>query len=303
MTSLPYWPVDGRPQRMTLGLRRLDPAEWLQVDEHREDELALKAALLAERHDDLVVHLPAGDEAAARTLDAVVAWLAAHRPDLPRTPTPGLHPIDAAGRLVQEDLCVLTRQQGAWVLTAASVCFPSRWAPRQKLGLTLAAVHDPVPGYEAISAPVDASLDRLTEARPVWRLNWSVLPSPELCQLPGENSRAAAAEGAYPGIDGLTFRVERQTLRRLPGPEAVVFTIRTTTAPLREVVADPDRAEDLRATLAGVSPEHAGYKGWAGWLDRLRADLAGGRLDTRARRDPAGAAGPDTVGSVQTGSP
>jgi hypothetical protein len=290
---------------MTLGLRRLDPAQWLQVDEHREDELALKARLLADRHDELVVHLPAGDEAAAQTLDAVVGWLASHRPDLPRTPVPGLHPIDAAGRLVQEDLCVLTRDQGAWVLTAASVCFPSRWAPRQKLGLALAAVHDPVPGYQTISAPVDASLDRLTDERPLWRLNWSVLPSPALCQLPGDHPRAAAAAAGYPGIDGLTFRVERQTLRRLPGIEAVVFTIRTTTAPLREVVVDPHRAGDLNATLAGVSPAHADYKGWTGWLDRLRADLAdvaaGGGLDTRARRDRPDAADPDTVGSVQTG--
>jgi len=290
---------------MTLGLRRLDLARWLEVDERREEELALKAALLSERHEDLVVHLPAGDEAAARTLDAVVAWLAAHHPDLPRTPSPDLHPIDAAGRLVQEDLCVLTRRDGAWVLTAASVCFPSRWAPRQKLGLTLAAVHDPVPGYEAITGPVDASLDRLTEQRPVWRLNWSVLPSAELCQLPGEHSRAEAADGGYPGVHGLTFRVERQTLRRLPGTDAIVFTIRTTTAPLGEVVADPVRAHDLRTALAGVSPAHAGYKGWTGWLDRLIADLPvpGDVPDTRARRDPARAAGPDTVGSVQTGSP
>lgn len=276
MTSptLPYWPVDARPHRMTLGLRRLDPVVWLEVDGHRDAELAEKARLLAARHDDLVVHDPAGTDAAREVLDLVVSWLATHRADLPRSPQAGLHPIDAAGRLVQEDLCVLTRTDGRWRLTAASVCFPSRWAPRQKLGLTLESIHDPVPGYPAIAGPVDGSLDRLHVDRPVWRLNWSVLPSPDLCQLPEDYPRTGAGTTDYPGIDGLTFRVERQTLRRLPGTGAVAFTIRTYTAPLRQVVADPARAADLRATLAAVGPEQAGYKGWTHWLDRLVADLA-----------------------------
>jgi hypothetical protein len=267
---LPYVPVDGRPLRLTLGLRRLDLDAWLEVDEHRDRELALKRDLLAHAHDDLVVHLPEADAAADEALALVVDWLAAHHPALPRAPGTGLHPVEAAGRLVQEDLCVLTRGPAAWELTAASVCFPSRWRPAEKLGLSVAAIHDPVPGYAVISDPVDAALDRLDVRRPMWRLNWTLLPSPELCQLPGP---APGGEQGYPGIDGLTFRVERQTLRRMPATGAVLFTIRTHTAPLVRLVGDPRRAADLRATLGSIEAGHAEYKGWQPWLERLLADL------------------------------
>ena len=34
----------------------------------------------------------------------------------------GLAPLDLAGRLVREDLCVMERRDGDWRLTAASVC-------------------------------------------------------------------------------------------------------------------------------------------------------------------------------------
>ena len=38
--------VDGSPWRLTMGLHRLDPNEWLEVDERRVPELRAKAALL-----------------------------------------------------------------------------------------------------------------------------------------------------------------------------------------------------------------------------------------------------------------
>jgi hypothetical protein len=273
-----YVPFDGRPHRLTLGLRRLDLAQWLEVDEHRDAELAEKERLLAERHDEVVAHVPAGHAGAQECLTLVQQWLAEHRPDLSRAADDALHPVDAAGRLVQEDLCVLVREPSGWVLGAASVCFPSRWHLAEKIGRTLEVIHDPVPHYEQIAAAVGTATDRLTPERPMWRLNWTLLADPALFQLPD-----ARGPQPYPGLHRLVLRVERQTLRRLPSSGAVLFTIRTHRATLEQALRAPGAAQALAATLATVDDAHAHYKGWAGWLAPLLADLTA--PDTPAQAD------------------
>lgn len=264
------------PLRLSLGLRPLDLGEWLDVDAHYEEELALKRQLLACRHSDVVAHLPAGRAGAEETLTLVREWIGQHHPhllpDVEADAHPGLHPVDAAGRLVQEDLCVMTRETGTWRLTAASVCFPSRWSLSEKLGATLGEIHDPVPGYhDSIGPIVDRSLDRLEVSRPMWRRNWSILDDPALFQ-----PAAASVRGAAPAsLDELTLRVERQTLRRLPATSAVLFTIRTYRRRLGDVAGDAAVARELAAALRTCSPALAEYKGWTHllrWLiDTLQA--------------------------------
>ena len=70
------------------------------------------------------------------------------------------------------------------------------------------------------------------------------------------------------------FRVERQTLRRLPQSDAAVFTIRNYVASAKEMC---DTHEEFGATLLlnlDTAPEEMQhYKGWIGVADRLRAAL------------------------------
>lgn len=263
--ALPYLPFDGKPPRMSLGLRALDLDQWLQVDDDYDADLARKHELLATRHHEVVAVRPEGRHAAQETLEIVVAWLSAHHPGLVVDAPRHLHPIDAVGRLVQEDLCVLTRDEQAWRLSAASVCFPSRWRLADKIGATVAQIHDPVPDYESISGVVDRSLDRLAVDRALWRLNWSLLDDPELFQ-PGPSLHAGRPPES---LGDLTVRVERQTLRRLPRTSAVLFTIRTYRAALDDVVTDASVAADLASTLRRCPPELAQYKGWSAMLDWL----------------------------------
>jgi hypothetical protein len=262
-TAPPYLTVDGRPLRMTLGLRPLDERSWLEVDHHYSDELAQKRQLLASQPDELVVHRPEGQAAAEETYALVHDWMSRQHPEILLPLRGDEHPIDAAGRLVQEDLCVLTDADGPWRLTAASVCFPSRWRLADKLGATVAQIHAPVPGYGSISDVVDGVLDRLAPGSPLWRLNWTIVDSPALF-LPPDGDASMAAD-----IDRLVFRVERQTLRRLPTTAAVLFTIRTYRTRLREIVADPVAAQQLADTLSSCPLDRAEYKGWLPVLDEL----------------------------------
>jgi len=168
------------PPWLAMGTRTLDPAALFVVDEDRERDLAWKAELLAERHAEVfgALESPTVRAASTEVLDLVVAATACDRDT-------SLHPLDAAGRLVQEDLCLLVERDGAPHLDAASLCFPSYWRLVDKLGQPLALVHGPVAHYaDELAAKVDRFIARLRPGRPVWRRNWSIHDDPSYF-LPG----------------------------------------------------------------------------------------------------------------------
>jgi hypothetical protein len=259
-TSAPVWldelPLEPGPPWLTMSTRGLDPAVWLLIDDDRDPELALKADLLAARHDEVFAALdaPAVAAASAEVLDLVVAATGA-------TPDANLHPLDAAGRLVQEDLCLLVLHDGAPHLDAASLCFPSYWKLRDKLGRPLADVHDPVAHYrDELATKVDRFVQRLPADRPVWRRNWSIHDEPTFFLPEPTPPRAVTAP------DGLWLRSERQTLRRLATPDVVLFTIRTQQVPLAVLAERPDVAHRMATAIAAWSPELRAYKGGHGAL-------------------------------------
>lgn len=273
MTDPRYTPVDGSPWRLSMGLRRLDPDCWLEVDDHRAEELDAKARLLDTARDVVVATLAGSEPPCEELRSMIVAHVGARRPGLDtsgsRAGPADWHPIVAAALLVQEDLCVLERLDGDWRLTAACVCFPSRWSLTEKLGQTLGGIHAPVPGFrEALLGPTSTFFDRLTAERPVWRLNWTLLDTDER-HLPEPSGRLARWDERDVGST-LWFRVERQTLRRLPASGAIAFTIRTYVRTLADVVdTTPGFVGALRDTMRTVTPEVAAYKGWVGLFEPL----------------------------------
>jgi hypothetical protein len=292
MSAPSYMPVEAKPWRLRMGLRPLEVQRWLEVDSNRSEELAIKHRLLdsPDTHSQVVGHLPGSQVEGKELLGLVLEHLSRHHPGLVTATPDGrlhegstghvvdpehLHPVDVAARLVQEDLCLMTRAGRRWVLGSASVCFPSRWSLPDKVGRDLSAIHAPVPGYEEeLARPAQSFFDRLTPDRPMWRLNWTLLTDPSLHQ-PDPGSRRTRRGGAIdPGRD-IWFRVERQTLRRLQC-EAVVFTIRTYVTPLPELLErQPEARAALTVALSGAGPEVLAYKGWEDLAPRLVAWLAG----------------------------
>jgi len=276
-----------------MGLHRLDPRDWLEVDARRADELRRKDELLRVARQDVLATTPGGAGSASELLDLVIANLHEHHAGTvavaddvvvdastrARVELRHLHPIEAASRLVQEDLCVLEHHEDAWTLTSACVCFPSRWRLTDKIGHSLQSIHDPVPGFDTtLARPATTFFDRLGVERPVWRLNWTLLDTPEL-HLPTPAARRRTDAPADPSAT-LWFRVERQTLRRLEQTGAIAFTIRTYVSPLGELIdRHPSVVAALRDTLRTVAPDVAAYKGWSTMLDPLLA-----WLDSRAEQ-------------------
>ena len=235
---------------LQMGTRQLGARPWLIFDEKRLGELALKHRLLADITDDVLIEpkhaeaagqealqlVEASVEAAGHTLDQrqqLDELIQAGFVDSARGPQTAsdvengaspMTPLDRAGRIVQEDLCLLERSSDGWLLQAASLCFPSRWRLRDKIGRPLGEVHGPVPGYEdVLRSRVDGLLDRLKD-QVVWRRNWFIHPNSDLYQpeYPEHGDPLVASDRCG---EALFLRSERQTLRRLPKSQWVLFTL------------------------------------------------------------------------------
>lgn len=242
-----------------MGLRALEPSRWLEVDDHHASDVAQKRRLL-ERHPEQVLAVvddPDGGVAAAaqELLDRLVAHLGAHHGELDRSVDPGRHPVDAAGRLTQEDWCVhLPDDQGRWRLVAASVCFPTRWDLTTKIGRTIREIHAPVPLYDQqLADPMDAYFARMRPEQGAWRLNWNVTDDPVLHQP--RHVTAASPPPTHEVGGRVWLRVERQTLVKLPRTGAIVFGIRVHVDPLSSLANDTESLARLRAALAALPAE------------------------------------------------
>jgi hypothetical protein len=131
---------------------------------------------------------------------------------------------------------------------------------RAKLGQPLLDIHAPVPGYaKEVGAATDQVIHSLQSARPLWRHNWTLLDSPQLYQ-PQRVALQRALRANELG-QRLWMRSERQTLRRLPHSDAVLFTIRIRQCTLDELCLQPGVAERLLTQLHTMPAAMKAYKG------------------------------------------
>lgn len=275
-----------------MGLTPIGEKAWFELGPDLAEDLAAKKALLATRHAEVFAVWPEAEAPAAELLGVMAANLSRHEPALfvrsgdrlINTATgedwniarPALHPLDIAGRLVPEDLCLLQTIGGRMLLVGASLCSPARWLLAEKIGKPIAAIHEPVPGYaETLARPVDQFLASLKPDRLMSRFNWGIADDPAPFQpISPATLVAATAENAG---TCLWLRVERQTFRRLPQTGAIVFTIRTYITRLDEVIGTTTRAQDLAMTIRTMPAATRSYKRIAPYADALT-----GWLDARS---------------------
>jgi hypothetical protein len=155
---------------------------------------------------------------------------------------------------------------------AGCVCFPSFWSLPEKLGKPIDLVHAPVPGLnEELDTKIRTFLNKL-KPNEVWeRWNWGLAATPELNCHP-LMQRPRLSETAT--LDGTWFRVEHQSLVRLPGTGAILFGIRVIVRTLlEEMQASPEFASALRQQLQTMPESIADYKGLSACRGSLMAQL------------------------------
>ncbi|EAQ01192.1 hypothetical protein OB2597_03849 [Pseudooceanicola batsensis HTCC2597] len=233
-------PYDTSARRLP-GVSPLDPADWILRDEVFAAQMALRDRLILTRRNAVLAMTGAAEEAAQELLDVVLAHVRAdpgyrcgdariRRPDGVEVTIDRTDPMGTAGRLVQDDLCVMQKPEGGaeHVLTAAVLCFPAGWTLSEKIGRPLNRIHRPVPEYDGdIAKRVQRLFDGVQAGRPLWRFNALRYVDPSLFQPrhEGEQKYGAEKDQAY-------LRSERQTILRLPHSAAVVFGIHTFVVPL-----------------------------------------------------------------------
>jgi len=173
----------------------------------------------------------------------------------------GISPIDFLLGLtmsVQEDFAVMTpNADGLLKASVLSVCFPSGWAPAEKIGQSLVEIHAPVADNIDIQKSAAAMSQAMLEKGPFIRFVWTLAGHDQLWRRPGEDSFSAPFS-----LDRLWFRCERQVTVPLNG-QASLFLIRVFITKLSEILKTPGHHQQLFAAVQSMSPEMLRYKGLA----------------------------------------
>lgn len=168
--------------------------------------------------------------------------------------------LDALALTVQEDLVVLREHpEGHHSAEALSVCFPSGWAPREKLGRDFAFIHEPVADHARLLKAGRNLMQAIFHKGPFVRFGWGLSTSKTLNAHPSLPKKPVLAEHVG---DGVFLRMERQTTLALPEQGRALFTIRIYVNSLNErLQKDPALRPRLIRLLKSVHPEVIKYKG------------------------------------------
>jgi hypothetical protein len=239
---------------LKIGLAKLDESEWLEP----APDLAARAAAF-DAHPESVQLTPEA-EAPGAELAALLGVSGG---------------LEGAARARWEDMCLLARRgdEEVYHLIGAAVAFPTDWQPARKMGLPLAAMHQPIDNYaEQLATPVDRFMAKLKPDAIYGRCNWFVAPTQALRWVGEPPEQAFAHVTPENAGETLFVRSERQTLRRLPQTGAILFTIGVHVAPLGSL--SRENIAFMAEALATIPANEARRRGAAHFAPQLQAYAA-----------------------------
>jgi dimethylamine monooxygenase subunit A len=245
------------PPRFDVGLKPIEPQDWLLPDD-QADWLTGKSHLIDHHRDGVFQALASSVQAQQEAANLVSATcqvhLNQHEP-----------PLLAAARLVSDDLIVMEKIDDAWTNTACCFCSPTFFSASHALGKSLALLHEPVPdGDFGLAARIGRVFTHLPADRILERHNWTVQWSEARYTPDGGRLREAAAQADVgQSVDQLFLRVERQTIRALPQTGAILFTIRIRLSRLADLLADPTYKTAFEQAWSQAAQPVRTYKKWA----------------------------------------
>jgi dimethylamine monooxygenase subunit A len=263
-----YFPELSQTSVLRLGLHHLHPSLWTVPDEDFNAFQRHKLQVKSDLGDRVYSALPESRAAQRELHEHLLEHLVGDYPRLYSQQNGSLHhhasqtawslaedSLWQTSLWVQEDLCLIEAKGKHHILTAASLCSPSNWKLEEKIGGTLERIHDPVPGYEEqLAEQVNRLFVGIKADKPLLRYNWSIQPGNELCWRKDYSPFPANNTESH-------WRIERQTLRRLPKTRAIVFGLRIFLHSFTVMEKVSGFKENLSAILERLPDAQKRYKG------------------------------------------
>ena len=233
-----------------MGLQRIPSSAWL-ADPIDEGTRERKVRLMAERGREVADHEPSA-ETAQRQVVAEMATELFERPAFAQVRPRDPERLAEIALWVPDDLCLLLPSPDGYRLVAASLCSPSYWRLREKLGRAIRGVHRAIPGLnEAVGDYVARFFDRLPVGEIFRRRNWNIHRENRLFHPEDEDWSAPLAVA---DCGSLYMRSETQTLRKYANG-SLLFSIRVRCFALAQIADHPGAAADLLLAMSRLSPD------------------------------------------------
>ena len=134
--------------------------------------------------------------------------------------------IKQLGLAIEDDVVIMHKGK----LEACFVAFPSSWNAGEKVGKTLAELHEPIADNEALVRASDGIMRAMTSGQSYHRYTWGI------SSLDGYSNHPLYEKPEFDSLDDLTFRVEHERTMTIIDKETAVFLIHVDTYPLEEVL-------------------------------------------------------------------
>ncbi|KAF2266443.1 hypothetical protein CC78DRAFT_417583, partial [Lojkania enalia] len=277
---------------ITMGLKKLDIEDWLQVDNTYPEFYTARSHILETQKEEALQVTPSGEEACEELMELVVEFLLEKYPrffeivetngrkkirnnivkeEISIQKPYDVHPLEVCARLCVEDFNILQKSEfsGEHYLVASATIFPAGWRLRERIGKSVTDLHGPVPLWKGkLSKPVEHYFTRLSTNSYMERHSFFIQINPDdrpLSQL----LFIQRGQDFYPGKVGnfsppyFIIRRERQTFRRLPKSNTVVFTVKTSVQKLTDLPAEGRRGlvKEIRSWPDDIK-EYKGLQFW-----------------------------------------
>ncbi|PVI06233.1 hypothetical protein DM02DRAFT_715372 [Periconia macrospinosa] len=303
---------------LTMAIENITANDLLAMDKTYATRIRLRKQLIRDHHDEVLAWNPIITPAVFELYQYFISTYLPRRfptvytlqknsllnhvtsESLPLTPSSTEDALQILGSNIDDDLLLLLPiedgvDKGKYALQGFVTCFPSGFATREKLGLKLADIHGPVPGY---ASKLEKSMDRFFASLPVGKVvkrhNWGITTDDRLFATSGNHMSEAEhsdrTSGPSPENGGgveddsnvdlrqVFLRTERQTLHRLPETGAILFAFKTYQYGLEEV-RDEGNGEALAEAIEGLGtgnvPGMRVYKREVVWGEKVKAFLRG----------------------------
>ena len=239
-----FWedpPWGNGEKKYRLGLKPIDLNKWL---DRKPDQNLFnhKKELLKSNYSDVIATTNDSEDAQKKLGDIL---------RISKTTYPDL--IAELSLNIQDDLCLMEskNKQG---LIAASICSPSYWDVKTKIGRPLREIHDPVVSLdEKIGNRISTFIRQAPVMKPFARQNWLIHGDTKRFHLKEEKTLETHPSEWF-------IRSEKETLCRFH-EDYSLFTINVLFQPLKIIFDYPEQKNNLILSLQRLDKDEADYFG------------------------------------------